>query len=348
MYELGAQLAERRSGSLLVSVSGPTLAARWLTADPVAAPGVIQDPERGEVWVEPIRPAPRLILLGAGHIASPLAAGAHLLGWPVVVVDDRPAMLAPERFPAGAQLHSGEWAEALEAVDPGPADLVFLATRAHGHDLACLRWLSGQAAGSEGCVSTHRSPPAWLGMIGSHRRVAQIRAQLAAEGVPSDWLAHLRSPVGLDIGAETPAEIAVAVLAELVLARRGGSGAPLAEQSGPRIHPGRRFEETDWAALIQAASRGGGVALATVVRTWGHSPRAPGAKMLVWRDGRTWGSIGGGCGEAEVRRAALDALDEGRPQLYQVDLLDHPEELEGAICGGRYLVLIEPLLEVAR
>lgn len=333
----------------MVGLSGAHLGARWLSAVPVAIPGVIQDPERGEVWAEPVRPAPRLILLGAGHIASPLAAGAQLLGWPVVVVDDRPALLAPERFPPGARLQSGEWEEALAAVDPGPQDLVFLATRAHGHDLACLRWLSRRASARAGLdqAGADRGTLAWLGMIGSHRRVAQIRAQLAAEGVPAAWLAQLRSPVGLDIGAETPAEIAVAVLAELVRARRGGTGAPLTERPGPRIHHGRRFEETDWTAMLAAVSTGGPMAMATVVRTWGHSPRAPGAKMLLWRDGRTWGSIGGGCGEAEVRRAALDALDEGRPQLYQVDLLDHPEELDGAICGGRYLVLIEPL-EVER
>lgn len=318
----------------MIGLGGPNLAVRWFSPDPVTEPGVIQDAERGEVWIEPFRPAPRLILLGAGHIASPLAAGAQLLGWPVVVADDRPAMLAPERFPAGARLCGGEWEEALATIDPGPQDLLFLATRAHGHDLTCLRWLAGR-------------PLAWLGMIGSHRRVAQIREHLAAEGVDGDWLDRLRTPVGLDIGAETPAEIAIAVLAELVLARRGGSGAPLSERTGPRIHPGRRFEETDWSALIQTATGSGPVALATVVRTWGHSPRAPGAKMLVWRDGRIWGSIGGGCGEAEVRRAALDSLDEGRPQLYQVDLLDHPEELDGSICGGRYLVLIEPL-EVSR
>jgi xanthine dehydrogenase accessory factor len=343
----------------LVGVRGANLGARWLSAVPVDRPGLIRDPERGEVWAEPVRPAPRLVLLGAGHIASPLAAGARLLGWQVVVADDRPGLLTPERFP-GAQLYGGEWAAALAAIDPGEQDLVFLATRAHGHDLACLRWLA---------TAPQAVSPAWLGMIGSHRRVAQIRAELLAEGVSAEWLAQLRAPVGLDIGAETPAEIAVAVLAELVLARRGGSGSPLASLAGPRIHPGQRFEETDWAALIDAigaaaprvttaaavpdagarmAPAGDGApALATVIRTWGHSPRAPGAKMLVWRDGRTWGSIGGGCGEAAVRRAALDALDEGRPQLYEVDLLDHPEVLEGAICGGRYLVLIEPL-EVRR
>ncbi|HLO03196.1 MAG TPA: XdhC/CoxI family protein [Symbiobacteriaceae bacterium] len=358
-------MTERRAGSVQVSVAGPTLGARYLSPIPIDVPGLIHDPERGEVWAEPLQPAPRLILLGAGHIASPLAAGAQLLGWSVVVIDDRPALLTPERFP-GAQLQTGEWAEALAAVDPGPTDLVFLATRAHGHDLACLRWLYRAIAEGARGAALQVVGYAWLGMIGSHRRVAQIRTQLMAEGVDADWLTQLRTPVGLDIGAETPAEIAIAVLAELVLARRGGSGAPLSTNGGPRIHPGRRFEETDWAALIEMVTAGGPsggqspaelnshgprrlptVALATVVRSWGHSPRAPGAKMLVWRDGRTWGSIGGGCGEAEVRRAALDALDEGRPQLYEVDLLDHPEELEGAICGGRYLVLIEPL-EVTR
>lgn len=95
------------------------------------------------------------------------------------------------------------------------------------------------------------------------------------------------------------------------------------------------------AAELQA--RGEAAALATVTHTWGHSPREVGAKMLIYRDGRTAGTVGGGCGEAEVRRQALDALDEGRPRTFVVDLLDDPAVPDGAVCGGKMEVFIEPL-----
>lgn len=95
--------------------------------------------------------------------------------------------------------------------------------------------------------------------------------------------------------------------------------------------------------LLQAALEGTErVALATVVHTRGHCPREVGAKMLIWRDGRTAGSIGGGCGENRVRLSALTALDEGRPVLVEVDLLDDPSLPDGAVCGGVMEVLIEP------
>jgi xanthine dehydrogenase accessory factor len=340
-------LKHRRPAFLATRIEGAALGERLFLPEShlheEIRPGLTTVAGAGQVYLEPILPSPRLLILGAGHIAVPLAAGARLLGFSVAVLDDRPALLRPDRFPPGTDLRAGEWAAQILALDPGPFDAVLLATRAHGHDLACLEALVGR-------------PLAWLGMVGSYRRVAQIRETLLAAGVDAAWLDGLRAPVGLDIGAETPAEIAVAILGELVLAGRGGSGAPLSgAPAGPsrgspaagrraRVHTGRRSEQTDWPALLSAIDAGGGpVALATIIRTWGHSPRAPGAKMLLWRDGRSWGSIGGGCGEAEVRRAALDALEEGRPRLYEVNLLDHPEERDGAICGGRYLVLIEPL-----
>lgn len=84
------------------------------------------------------------------------------------------------------------------------------------------------------------------------------------------------------------------------------------------------------------------VALATIIHVRGHCPREVGAQMLVWRDGRTEGTVGGGCGENRIRLAALTALDEGCACLQQVDLLDDPALDEGAVCGGVMEVLIEP------
>jgi xanthine dehydrogenase accessory factor len=99
-----------------------------------------------------------------------------------------------------------------------------------------------------------------------------------------------------------------------------------------------------WAEVRAALQRGEAVALTTITRVWGHSPREVGAQMLVFRDGRLAGTVGGGCGEAEVRMAALRTLDEGKPQTYMVNLTDDYRQDEGSICGGRLEVFIEPFI----
>lgn len=96
-------------------------------------------------------------------------------------------------------------------------------------------------------------------------------------------------------------------------------------------------------SLVEARRSGEAVALATITHTWGHSPREVGAKMVVYRDGRIRGTIGGGCGEDEVRMKALQVLDSGEAVIHIVDLLDDPSQDEGAICGGKMEIFIERL-----
>lgn len=92
---------------------------------------------------------------------------------------------------------------------------------------------------------------------------------------------------------------------------------------------------------IEAKAAGIPAALATVVHTRGHCPREVGARMLVLRDGRCYGTIGGGCGESEVRQVALTVMDDGQPRLHVVDLLDDPALVDGAVCGGKMEVFVE-------
>lgn len=94
---------------------------------------------------------------------------------------------------------------------------------------------------------------------------------------------------------------------------------------------------------VAARRSGERAALATVTHTRGHSPRGIGAKMLIFRDGRTLGTVGGGCGESEVRRRAFDVIDSGVPEMYVVDLMDDPAAGQGEICGGKMDVFIEPI-----
>lgn len=168
--------------------------------------------EDGEatLYAEVHRAPARLFVVGAGHIAVPLATLGDLLGFPVVVLDDREDFATAERFPGAARVERLDFDAPFRDVAPGPTDFVVLVTRAHRYDYDCLRaLLDGEA------------PPRYIGMVGSRRRVrAAFRALLEA-GVPKERIATVHAPIGVEIGAETPEEIAVSIAAELVAVRRG-------------------------------------------------------------------------------------------------------------------------------
>ena len=173
-----------------------------------------------ELYVERWEPPAELVIVGAGHVAQPLALLGSMLDFRVTVLDDRPEFATRERFPGAHRVMVADFADPLADIEVGDRTSIILVTRGHRHDYDCLRELARRGA-----------LPRYLGMIGSKRRVRAAFEQLAAEGVPADWLTRVHAPLGLDIGAETPAEIAVAVAAEIVLAARGGSARPLSERA---------------------------------------------------------------------------------------------------------------------
>ncbi|MDX1623008.1 MAG: XdhC family protein [Gemmatimonadota bacterium] len=197
-----------------------TRAARELLEESGEEAGVRAVPGTGiEMYVERIAPPPELVIVGAGHIAQPLCGIGKLLGWEVAVLDDRPEFARTDRFPEADRVLVADFDDPFAEVSIGPRTRLVLVTRGHRYDYDCLRALA--AAGAD---------PAYLGMIGSRRRVRAAFEQLAGEGVDPEWIARIYAPVGLDVGSETPAEIAVAVAAEMVLAHRGGTGRPLRDE----------------------------------------------------------------------------------------------------------------------
>ena len=172
-----------------------------------------------QVYVEAHYPHPELVIVGAGHIAQPLCSMGALMGFRVIVVDDRPDFATRERFPEADRVVGVDFRDPFADVPIHSTSYVVLVTRGHKYDFECLRHL----------LKTEVEPP-YVGMIGSRRRIRAAYSQLQGEGMPKDRLSRVRAPVGLDIGAETPVEIAVAVAAEIVLQWRGGTGAPMAEQ----------------------------------------------------------------------------------------------------------------------
>lgn len=171
------------------------------------------------LYVEAHRPRPDLVIVGAGHISIPLARVGAVLGFTVRVLDDRPEFATAERFDPDVDVRRVDFARAFDEVPVGPLTHVVLVTRGHRYDYECLLQLLRLPV-----------PPRYVGLIGSRRRVRATFVQLREEGIDRDRIAMVRAPVGLDLGAETPGEIAVAVGAEIVREWRGGTGDPLREK----------------------------------------------------------------------------------------------------------------------
>lgn len=166
-----------------------------------------------------------LVIAGAGHIAQPLCEIAHLMGFRTIVVDDRWAFANAERFPHAADIRVGPFGQVLDSLEINEQTFVVVVTRGHVHDEESVR------------VALHKSP-AYIGMIGSKRRAKTTLERLAEQGFSPEQLSRIHTPMGLDIAAETPAEIAVAIAAEIVRARHRGSLETLslaakARSSGP-------------------------------------------------------------------------------------------------------------------
>lgn len=167
-----------------------------------------------DVFIDVAAPQPMLLVVGAGHVAMPVAEIGHLCGFRVIVVDDRPDMVSAERFPHADERLAGQIVETLRAWTITPDTHVVIVTRGHACDEGALR-------------AVIDSPAAYVGMIGSRRKVRATLDHLQADGIGESLLQRVRAPIGLDIGAQTPAEIAVSILAEIVMLRQGGRGGPM-------------------------------------------------------------------------------------------------------------------------
>jgi len=168
---------------------------------------------RMDVHIDPLLPDPHLYVIGAGHVGFHLAKIAPDAGFRLHVVDDREKFASPERFP-GADVIVDSIPEWLHGAVIPPAAFVVVVTRGHQHDLDALRALAARDL-------------RYLGLIGSRAKVARIYDALTAEGMPAECLERVHAPIGFEIGAVTPAEIAVSILAELIAVRRGASTATL-------------------------------------------------------------------------------------------------------------------------
>jgi xanthine dehydrogenase accessory factor len=235
-------LRHRRRGVLLTRVqpgTPPQVAVEWFPQETAPAEGhfpglealrscleresprllVESSPLPGggtEVLVEPVIPQPRLLIAGGGHIGQALARQAILIGFEVTVVDDRPEFTARALFPENVTTRCGEISQQVAALPIGEDTYVVIVTRGHKQDAAALA----------ACI---HSPAAYVGMIGSRRKVALLREHFMQSGLATEEeFSRVFAPIGLDIGAVTVPEIATSIAAELIAVRRKGRPATAA------------------------------------------------------------------------------------------------------------------------
>lgn len=278
----------------------------------IAGPDACGAPVR--VYRERVRRAPKLVICGAGHVSMPIIRLGKMLGFTVTVLEDRPKFADNARAAGADHVLCETFREGLLQIQ-GDSDTWFvIVTRGHRYDSECLEAILGKES-------------AYVGMMGSRRRVAAVKDQLAQNGVDPEKLDSVHTPIGLKISAETPEEIAVSIMAEIIQIKNGrerGSG----------------YSEELLEALTDGKQK---AVLATIVSRKGSAPRGVGTKMLVREDGSTVDTIGGGCVESEIIRKALLMMRMGKP-LFQVcrqDLTMEAAEDEGMVCGGVVEVMLE-------
>lgn len=214
---LAANFAARRSTDLAIVHEGEpdTLGTRLATDLASAGAGVFR---------ERVRPPTSLVIFGAGDDAQPLARLAHELGWRVTIADPRAAFVTAARFPTADALFAGPADELVRRIAPEPESLVVVMTHHYVHDVPLLRALLP-------------APPAYLGLLGPKKRADRILDDLAKEGLhpTSEQRARLHAPVGLDLGADAPEQVALAIIAEMQAVLGGRNARPLRERTRP-IH----------------------------------------------------------------------------------------------------------------
>lgn len=173
-----------------------------------------------KVFLDPVLPQARLLILGGGHIAVPLVEIGKLLEFQVSVVDDRPSFANSARFQGVSQVLCQDFVTAIRDFQFDANTYVIIVTRGHRHDKVCLQEV------------LQKPKPAYIGMIGSRRKVTSLFEDLRQEGVSEEELKSVHAPIGLDIGAQTPSEISVSIMSEIIMVRRFGYSSGLKTHQG--------------------------------------------------------------------------------------------------------------------
>lgn len=278
------------------------------------------------VYAENLGSDTKLVICGAGHVSMAVTAIGKLLGMHVTVIDDRQELVQNAIAKGADEAVCKGFEEALREIRGDNDTYYVIVTRGHRYDMDCLRILA-------------QKRHAYIGMIGSRKKIRFVMETLVQEGVAKAFLDSVYAPIGLRIGAETPEEIAVAVMAQIIEVKN-------------RVKRTLGFPGELMKALqVEGRDR---LVMATIIARQGSSPRGVGSKMLIAKDGSITGTIGGGLAEGRaISRGKQMLLDDERehglgtaimeqpPVIMDVDMTAGTAEEEGMVCGGRVKILLE-------
>lgn len=258
-------------------------------------------------------PRPGLVIFGGGHVALPVAKIGDLLDFDVTVCDDRSEFANSQRFPQATTL-AMPYDQAFDTLALNSRHYIVIVTRGHYHDRTCL-------------VRALDTDAAYIGVIGSPKKARETTAWLLEQGYPESQVERVFSPIGLDINAKTPEEIAVSILAEIIRVKSSRPAPANIEEIAATL--GNKAE--------------GDCCLITVVFSQGSTPQGGGARMVLKADGQTVGTIGGGLVEKVALDEALDVLKARTPRLLEYNLDNTIAAREGMVCGGRMTIFLQPI-----
>jgi xanthine dehydrogenase accessory factor len=218
---LGARAAVWEDGTvegvLPVAHDEAVEVARRLIASPRPKPALVTVAGDVRVFADVFAEPPEVVIVGAGHVGRAVGTVAATLGYRMTVIDDRPDFANAQRFPAAHTVIAGDIEQAIDGHAMGRNSAVVIVTRGHKYDYQAL-------------AAAARSNAGYIGLMGSRRKVTLIFRQLMADGVPPERLRDIHAPIGLDIGAVSPEEIAVSIMAEITMHRLGGSGGAMRDE----------------------------------------------------------------------------------------------------------------------
>lgn len=271
------------------------------------------DVKEDEIYSDIIQKEPHIVVCGAGHIGIALVKLAIMTGYKITVIDDRPSFVARALQLNAHKIICDDFSKALDTIEGGDNIYFVIATRGHRYDQICTNKIA-------------KKDHAYIGLLGSRRRTILVKQAAIDNGAPKEAVNGIYTPIGLDINAQTPEEIAIAIMAQIISIRNNDR-----HVSG--------FTEEILNALVSPGKK----VLATIIKRSGSAPRAAGTKMVIKDNGEITGTIGGGCMEAEVITNARLLMNDVSCQckVIHVDMSSAEAEEEAMACGGNIDVLME-------
>lgn len=268
-----------------------------------------------KIFAEKILEEQELVICGAGHVSLEIAALADYMGYPYTVLDDREEFLMEERFPNARRRLCGDFRESLDSLNYSPNAYYIIVTRGHMADLVCLEEVLSRSFG-------------YAGMIGSRAKVKKAMERMREAGFSEELLSCVHTPIGLPIGGQTPKEIALSIMAEIVQVKN-------------QEQPSSYYD----AKMTEQLKSGKPMAMAVIVEKKGSAPRGVGSRMLVDESGLLSGTIGGGLIEYQVLSDIRELIGTSECIVKNYQLNEKDAASLGMWCGGELEVMMEGIAE---